>query len=159
MCGKPDPAHGRRAGGVGSIVLGRYVTLALWVLLLTPASVEAQFPGVPGPSRPSVPPEVIAKNLAENVLGEDTVRRVQVLRDGQLIIIAWDTVLYRPTNTQERNREQMRGEAQLATGSIMGIMRPERIEFTMLNGAKILASGHRTREGEFTIIFAQELRG
>lgn len=135
------------------------MTLALWILLVAPALVRAQVPGFPGPSRPTAPPEVIAKNLAENVLGEDTVRRVLVLRDGQLIIIAWDTVLYRPTNTQERNREQMRGEAQLATGSIMGVMRPERIEFTMLNGAKTLAFGYRTRDGEFTITFARELGG
>lgn len=140
-------------------MLGRYVSLALWVLLVAPALVRAQVPGFPGPSRPTAPPEVIAKNLAENVLGEGTVRSVRVLGGGQVIIIAWETVLYKPTNTLQRNREQMRGEAELATGSIMGVLRPDRIEFTMWNREKTLASGYRTRDGEFIITYAKELGG
>lgn len=126
---------------------------------MAPVSAEAQRVRPPGPSQTPPPPEVIAKNLAENVLGEGTVKRVQVVRGGQLIIIAWEAALYKTTNTVQHNREQMSGEAQLATGSIMGVMRPERIEFIMLNGEKTLASGYRTRGGEFSITYAKELGG
>ncbi len=105
------------------------------------------------------PPEVIARNLAQNVLGEGTVRRVRVLAGGRQIEIAWDAVLYRPIQSREKNREQLRGEAELATGSIMGIMKPDVIRFSILLGQRRLAQGERTRDGTFTISYAKELGG
>lgn len=113
----------------------------------------------PLPAQQAVPAEVIARNLAENVLGEGTVKRVRVVRDGRIVVIVWETVLYRDSNTRERNREQLRGEAELATGSIMGVMHPETIQYAILSGQKMLASGQRTRDGGFTIKYAKELGG
>jgi len=103
-------------------------------------------------------PEVIARNLAENVLGRGTVRSVRVSAGGRYIDIVWDAVLYRPAQTAARNREQLRGEAELATGSIMGVLRPAAIDFTMMVGRRVIARGRRTPE-EFTITYAQELGG
>lgn len=114
---------------------------------------------LPAPAQQSVPPEVIAKNLAENVLGENTVRSVRVTRNGRIIEITWDAVLYRRANSKERNREQLRGEAELATGSIMGVMRPDMIRYRMLLGRLIIASGTRSREGGFSIMYAKALDG
>jgi hypothetical protein len=125
----------------------------LWVVLLA-AVVLAGAREAPAQETPR--PEVIAKNLAQNVLGEGTVRSVTVSRNRREIEIAWDAVLYRATNTPARNREQVRGEAELATGSIMGVLKPDVIRFTILVGARAIARGERTQE-RFTITYAQEL--
>jgi len=121
--------------------------LALVLIVITGAATSAQ--QTPGP-------EVIARNLAENVLGEGTVRSVRVSSGGRRIDIVWDAVLYRPTQTVARNREQLRGEAELATGSIMGILRPGVIRFTIMLGSRIIARGERT-QGHFTITYAKDL--
>jgi len=100
--------------------------------------------------------EVIAKNLAQNVLGEGTVRWVRVSSSGYEIDIAWDAVLYRATHTSAHNREQLRGEAELATGSIMGVLKPVVIRYNILLGTRTIAQGRRTRDG-FTITYAKAL--
>jgi hypothetical protein len=120
--------------------------LLVAVLLATAGAASGQAP----------PPELVAKNLAQNVLGEGTVRSVRVSHDGSEIDIAWDAVLYRATATAARNREQLRGEAELATGSIMGVMRPRLIRFRMLVRHRMIARGQRTAEG-LTISYAPEL--
>lgn len=112
--------------------------------------------GLASGSAAQAPPEVIARNLAQNVLGEGTVRSVRVSRDRSEIDITWDAVLYRTTHTPARNRDQLRGEAELATGSIMGVLKPRLIRFTMLLRDRPIAQGERTAEG-FTITYAQEL--
>ena len=104
------------------------------------------------------PPELIARNLAENVLGEGTVRAVRVVSGGRQIVIAWDAVLYRPTHTRAKNREQLRGEAELATGAVMGVLKPQVIRFTILLKDRPVAQGTRSPEG-FTITYAKELDG
>lgn len=103
--------------------------------------------------------EVIAKNLAENVLGEGVVKRVQVFRGGRHIEIDWEAALYRSTNTTAKNREQLRGEAQLATGSIMGVLRPDLLVFRIWVGPKTIVTGRRHRDGRFFITYAKELGG
>lgn len=153
----PVPAEERPAG-MGKVPaaeavarMGKTITVLMVMFLLTATA--------PAPAQPPpVPPEVIAKNLAENVLGENTVKRVKVTQNGRVIDIAWDAVLYKPSNSRETNREQLKGEAELATGSIMGVMRPEMIRYTILLGQRSLASGQRTRDG-FTITYAKELGG
>jgi hypothetical protein len=126
--------------------------VGLWLiamLVLAAAPLPAQ----------DVPPEVIAKNLAENVLGRGTVKSVRVSSAGRFVEITWDAVLYKATNSRDTNRDQVRGEAELATGSIMGVMRPESIRYTILLGERVIATGRRTRDGGFTITFSRELGG
>lgn len=106
-----------------------------------------------------VPLEVIAKNLAENVLGEGLVKRVQVFRGGRHIEIDWEAALYRASNSTAKNREQLRGEALLATGSIMGVLRPELITFRIWVGTKTMVTGQRHNDGRFFITYAKELGG
>ncbi|MDQ7843822.1 MAG: hypothetical protein QN141_08955 [Armatimonadota bacterium] len=125
-----------------------YRLVVLVAVLLTAAPARAQ----------QAAPEVVARNLAENVLGPRTVRSVRVSAGGRYIDIVWDAVLYRPAHSPARNREQLRGEAELATGSIMGVLRPAAIDFTMMVGRRAIARGRRTPE-EFTITYAQELGG
>jgi hypothetical protein len=106
-----------------------------------------------------VPLEVIAKNLAENVLGEGLVKRVQVFRGGRHIEIDWEAALFRTTNSTARNREQLRSEALLATGSIMGVLRPELIVFRIWVGPQTMVAGRRHNDGRFIITYAKELGG
>jgi hypothetical protein len=105
-----------------------------------------------------VPAAVVARNLAENILGEGTVRSVQVGAGGRQIVITWDSVLYRPAHTRAKNREQLRGEAELATGAIMGVLRPELISFRILLKERAIARGTRS-PGGFTITYARDLDG
>jgi len=104
------------------------------------------------------PPELVARNLAENILGEGTVRSVRVTSGGRQIVITWDAVLYRRTHTRAKNREQLRGEAELATGAVMGVLKPQLIRFTILLNDRPLAQGSRSGDA-FTIIYAKELDG
>ncbi len=118
--------------------------------------------GVAGPlsAQPSsTPPEVIVKNLAENVLGEQTVKQVKVYNDGRHIDIAWESATYKEANPRDTSRDLLKSEAQLATGSIMGVMKPDRIRFAILLGTKTLAFGELTREGGFAINYSPELGG
>ena len=103
-------------------------------------------------------PELIARNLVENILGEGTVRSVHVVSGGRQIVIAWNAVLYRQTHTRAKNREQLRGEAELATGAVMGVLKPQVIRFTILLNDRPLAQGTRSSDG-FTISYAKPLDG
>ncbi|HEV8353266.1 MAG TPA: hypothetical protein VGR24_03600 [bacterium] len=132
--------------------MGRWLAVALCgIVLASAAPISAQ--------TAPVPVEVIAKNLAENVLGEGLVRRVQVAQNGRYIEIDWEAALYRTTNSQARNREQLKGEAQLATGSIMGVLKPALIVFRIWVGPKTIVTGRRHNDGRFIITYAKELGG
>lgn len=123
----------------------------LAVVVLSAASLAAAQEWAPSP-------DLVARNLAENVLGEGTVRSVRVVSGGRQIVITWDAVLYRPTQTRAKNREQLRGEAELATGAVMGVLKPSLIRFTMLLSDRPLAQGTRSSDA-FTITYAKELDG
>ena len=129
--------------------MARLVLLA--AVILSAASLAAAQERAPSP-------DLVARNLAENVLGEGTVRSVRVVSGGRQIVITWDAVLYRPTQTRAKNREQLRGEAELATGAVMGVLKPSLIRFTMLLNDRPLAQGARSSDA-FTITYAKELDG
>lgn len=129
--------------------MARLILLA--AVILSAASLAAAQERAPSP-------DLIARNLAENVLGEGTVRSVRVISGGRQIVIAWDAVLYRPTHTRAKNREQLRGEAELATGAVMGVLKPQLIRFTILLNDRPLAQGTRSSDG-FTITYAKGLDG
>jgi len=101
----------------------------------------------------------MAKNLAENVLGEHTVKHVTVSCDRSVIDISWESVTYKEANSPETTRDLLKSEAQLATGSIMGVLQPHVIRFAILLGKKALASGELSGEKGFSITYAVELGG
>jgi hypothetical protein len=107
----------------------------------------------------SVPPEVIAKNLAENVLGEQMVKHVKVSTNGEQIDIHWESATYKQANSRETTRDLLKAEAELAGGAIMTVMQPITLRFIILLGTKMLASGEMARGGRFSITYASELRG
>ncbi len=107
----------------------------------------------------SVPPEVIAKNLAENVLGEQMVKHVKVSSNGEQIDIRWESATYKQVNSRETTRDLLKAEAELAGGAIMTVMKPLILRFIILLGTKTLASGEMSQGGRFSITYASELRG
>ncbi len=107
----------------------------------------------------SVPPEVIAKNLAENVLGEQMVKHVKVSSNGEQIDIWWESATYKQVNSRETTRDLLKAEAELAGGAIMTVMKPLILRFIILLGTKTLASGEMAQGGRFSITYASELRG
>ena len=137
----------RHAAVLGSVLLAAAV-----------GAVGALGPSVPAAAQERPSPEVVARNLAENVLGEGTVRSVQIGAGGQRIAITWDAVLYRAAHSRAKNREQLRGEAELATGAIMGVLKPQIITFRILLKDRAIAQGTRSPDG-FTITYANDLNG
>jgi len=136
----------------------RTALLRVALLAVVAGTASASGGSVPAAAQERPSPEVVARNLAENVLGEGTVRSVQVGLGGQRIAITWDAVLYRVTHSQAKNREQLRGEAELATGAIMGVLKPQLITFRILLRERALAQGTRSPDG-FTITYATDLNG
>ncbi len=134
--------------------------MAGWVLAVVLVALAATL-SVELSAQPTtpVPPEVMAKNLAENVLGEQTVKRVEVSGGGRHIDIAWESATYQRSHSRETTRDLLRSEAELATGSIMGVMHPEAIRYAILLGQRTLASGQHTRDAGFSITYANELKG
>lgn len=116
--------------------------------------------GLPLLAQPSgASAEVVAKNLAENVLGEQTVKQVKVSSDGRQIDITWESATYKASNSRETIRDLLKTEAELAGGAIMGVMRPTALRFVIFLGQKTLASGEMTNSGGFSITYHPDLRG
>lgn len=134
----------------------RFAVYLAVAVLAAPAALAGAPPAAAQESRPS--PELIARNLAENILGEGTVRSVRVEGGGRRITISWDAVLYRSTHTRAKNREQLRGEAELATGAIMGVLKPQAIHFTIWLGSRAIAQGTRSTDG-LAMTYAKDLDG
>ena len=131
-----------RAPGVFQVLFG--------VLVLGSAWPEA---GIAGPAIPEM-----ARNLAENVLGEGTVQSVRI--EAKNLLITWESATYRPQNDLGQTRELLYAEAELATGSVMGRLRDiSAIHFVITAGGNRLANGVNARGAGITLTFATQLGG
>lgn len=102
----------------------------------------------------------IARNLAENVLGQGSVKVIRTADDGHTVLIRWEAATFRPYRTVEETRELLHWEALLATGVVMGRLSDVvRVRFTIVRGAGILATGENRRGQGLRLGFAQELGG
>ena len=113
----------------------------------------------------SEPPPVAiptkVRSLAENVLGTGLIRSISVTEGGATILMRWEAATYRPQHKQGEAREQLFGEAELVTGSVMGGIRSvSRIRFSMgRKDGQVLASGVNTRGPGVSLTFSQLLGG
>lgn len=102
----------------------------------------------------------IARNLAENVLGEGLVTSVRTADNDATVLIRWQSATYKPANTQAAVRELLYAEAVLATRSIMwGLGQVSRVRFTITQGEHLLATGQATRAQGVSLMFAPALGG
>lgn len=98
--------------------------------------------------------------LAENVLGPGSVISVRASDDGAQVLMRWESATYKPTNHRPVTREMMYGEAQLATGSVMGQMHQiVRIRFTIVKKNQMLATGENWRGRGVIMAFSTQLGG
>lgn len=100
------------------------------------------------------------RNIAESVLGADTVKIVKMADGGRTALIRWESATYRPTIKLADTREILYGEAMLTTSAVLSQMRSiVRIRFTLVRGTRMLATGVNHRGRGLIIAFAIELGG
>ncbi len=91
-------------------------------------------------------PEVIAKNLVENIVGANSVKEVKVDKDKKTVTLTFDSALFRADKSKKELRELLEAEATLATGAILQQMRDfEKVTATLVNKGKTLAVGEAVR--------------
>ncbi len=135
--------------------MGRSVAaLAIALVFGLSAAVHAQEP------KP-VPLQTQVRSLAENVLGTGLIRSISITEAGATVLMRWEAATYRPQHKVNEAREQLFGEAELVTGSIMGGIRTvSRIRFTMARkDGQVLATGVNTRGPGVTLMFSPLLGG
>jgi hypothetical protein len=94
-------------------------------------------------------PEVIAKNLVENVVGSGVVKEVKVDREKKTIALTFESVLFKPEKPKAELRELLEAEATLATQSILVQMRDySQVTATLVSQGKTLATAEATRGKE-----------
>jgi hypothetical protein len=91
-------------------------------------------------------PEVIAKNLVENVVGAGVVKEVRVDRDKKTIAITFESALFKPDKPKKELRELLEAEATLATQALLVQMRDyNQVTATLTNQGKTLATADAVR--------------
>ncbi len=153
--------HGRDRQGAGRVWIlrrvqdwagkGKAVALSLGVLLaVTQAAGQAEA---------AVLSEAVHA-LAENILGSGAVISVRTTENEAQALVRWESATYRPANALPTTRNLIYGEAELATGSIMGRL-PQivRIRFTIVRRNRMLATGENWRGRGVTLVFSSELGG
>ncbi len=100
------------------------------------------------------------RTLAENVLGQGQVKSLSAADNGQTVLIRWESATYKGKNAIAETQDQLFFEAVLATNSIMGRL-PDvaRIRFTIMFGARMLATGEVSQDRGTSMRFAPELGG
>lgn len=134
----------------------------LTAVLATVAIVGLAITAHAAPAQPSdVAAATLIRSLAENVLGSGLIRALSVTESGATVLMRWEAATYRSKQKPEETREQLFGEAELVTGSIMGGMRSvSRIRFTMSRrDGQILASGVNARGPGVSLIYSALLGG
>jgi len=104
------------------------------------------------------PPEVIAKNLVENIVGSDTVRDVKVDPEKKTVTVTFDSVLFKPEKPKKDLRELMEAEATLATQAVLMQMREYgQVNAVLVNQGKTLAVAEAVRgKDKISISFIDE---
>lgn len=103
-------------------------------------------------------PEVIAKNLVENIVGSGTVREVKINREQKEVAVVFDSVLFKPGRPKKELRELLEAEATLATQAILLQMQDYgRVAATLVSQGKPLATAEAVRgKDKITITFTDD---
>lgn len=103
-------------------------------------------------------PEIVAKNLVENIVGSDTVRDVKVDQAKKTVTVTFDSVLFKPEKPKKELRELLEAEATLATQAVMMQMREYgQVNAVLLNQGKTLAVAEAVRgKDKISIAFMDE---
>ncbi|MGH2375333.1 MAG: hypothetical protein ACRDIC_17910 [bacterium] len=134
-----------RKTGINIVPILIYVTVAVvvtagmyvWDLQYRRAQEDARRPPAP---------EVIAKNLVENIVGPNSVKEVKVDREKKAVTLTFDSALFRADKSKKELRELLEAEATLATGAILQQMRDtNQVTATLTYKGKTLAVAEAVR--------------
>lgn len=85
-------------------------------------------------------PEVVARNLVENIIGAGTVKEVKVDREKKTIAVTFESTQFKPEKPKKELRELLDAEATLAAAAILDQMRDYgQVTATLTNQGKTLA--------------------
>ena len=103
-------------------------------------------------------PEVVARNLVENIIGPGTVKEVKVDRDKKAVAVTVESTQFRPEKPRQELRELLEAEAVLATQAILQQLREyEQATATLVYQGKTVAVGVATRGSEkITMTYVDE---
>lgn len=114
---------------------------------------------LPAPPSHAASAAEIAKNLAENVLGRQTVKSIRAVDNGARLVMIWDSPTFKSSNSRQYTRELLEAEVQLTSSAIFGVLREvRRIQFSIVTSRRHLAAGETSRESPMQLIFAPDLR-
>lgn len=101
---------------------------------------------------------LVAKNLAENILGKGLVRSSRVVEDGRTVEMLWESATYKPANPAAHTRELLQVEAQFASQAIFQVLRDVRtLQFEIVLGKRSLCSGRVNRDQPFRISYTRHV--
>ena len=91
-------------------------------------------------------PEVVARNLVENVVGAGTVREVKIDKATKTLSMTFESQLFKPGKPKKDLRELLEAEATLATQAVVAQLRDiDKVIVTLTAGDKTLATAEAAR--------------
>ncbi|MBI3998649.1 MAG: hypothetical protein HY355_06410 [Armatimonadetes bacterium] len=96
-------------------------------------------------------PEVIARNLVENVVGAGTVKDVKVDRAKKTIAVTFESTQFKPERPKKDLRELLEAEATLATLAVLSLPQMheyQQVTATLVHQGKTLAVAEAVRGKE-----------
>lgn len=153
----PRPKGLARKTGINLLPIVIYVAVAV-VLTAGMYLWDVQYRRQQEAARRPPDPEVIAKNLLENVVGAGVVKEVKVDREKKSIAISFESALFKPEKPKQELRELLDAEATLATQAILAQMRDfDRVVATLIHQGKTLATAEAVRgKDRVTTTFVDE---
>lgn len=122
--------------------------VALLMVSLVPAALAQDAPET----------AVIAKNLAENILGKGQVRSSRIVGDGRKLEMTWESSTFKPSNTAAHSRDLLRVEAEFASAAVFRVLGGVReMDFEIVLGKRSLCTGSAGRERPLRVTFARDL--
>ncbi len=138
------PKGGRRSGiNVTPILI--YVVVAA-VVAAGMYAWDIQFRRAEEARRRPPEPEVIARNLVENVVGAGTVKEVKIDKGTKTLTMTFESQLFKPEKPKKDLRELLEAEATLATQAVVSQLRDiDKVLMTLTAGDKTLATAEVVR--------------
>jgi hypothetical protein len=91
-------------------------------------------------NRPA-PPEVIARNLVENIIGKDTVKASTFDSASGRASITFESATFKPQQPKKQSREFLEAEAELASQAVLGQMQQvKQVHLTIVYNGQTLAT-------------------
>ncbi len=137
-----------RKTGINVLPIVIYVAVAL-VVTAGMYALDVRYRRAEEDRRKPPAPEVIARNLVENVVGANTVKDVKIDREKKTIAFTFESTQFNPAKPKQQVRELLEAEAVIATKQILLPPSPlrdfDKVTATLVKDGKTLAIAEATR--------------